>query len=403
MKRTMLSARVGVVCLAVLLAGVLLCGPQARAEEPKELKIGVLLAFTGWFSSAGILEKKECDVVTDLVNEAGGVTVKGQKYKIVPVYEDTKSSHEGVSAATNKLVYDKGIKFIVGPNAFWGSASGPICEANKIINVIGFSTNTPGELDKNTQYRILANNSTAGNSYGLIQFIKKAHPEVKSVVVLNPEDGSAKYLGPFYTQALKENGISTVGDLIGYSLQMVDFTPIAQKISQIKADAVFCPNGIDIHIGNLAKGMRELNDNRWLFYSSMALCSAIREVSGKAAAFKVTSGTPTPGAPGTAPQLESYLNKYREKFGDIKSIILQNSMALYLLPQIIQAAQSLDPKVVKDTLPKLNEVKTLMGPGQFCGEKTYGIRNAVTHPYSVQVLDEKGEIRFGGWFKVNVP
>ncbi len=247
MKRTMLSARVGVVCLAVLLAGVLLCGPQARAEEPKELKIGVLLAFTGWFSSAGILEKKECDVVTDLVNEAGGVTVKGQKYKIVPVYEDTKSSHEGVSAATNKLVYDKGIKFIVGPNAFWGSASGPICEANKIINVIGFSTNTPGELDKNTQYRILANNSTAGNSYGLIQFIKKAHPEVKSVVVLNPEDGSAKYLGPFYTQALKENGISTVGDLIGYSLQMVDFTPIAQKISQIKADAVFCPNGIDTY------------------------------------------------------------------------------------------------------------------------------------------------------------
>jgi branched-chain amino acid transport system substrate-binding protein len=358
---------------------------------------------TGWFANAGKLEKNECEVVTDLINEAGGITVGGQRYKIALVIEDNKSSHEGTTAATNKLVYDRGIKFIVGPVAFWGKASGPICEANKVFNVIGFCTNTPGELDKTTQYRFLGSNATMGNTYGILQYIKKAHPEVKTVVALNPEDGSAKYLKPLFDKALKDNGIKMVGDLIGYSLEMTDFTPIAQKIAQIKADAVFCPNGGDMHIGNLLKGMRELGDERWLFYASVATCDNIKTYAGNAA-YKVTNSTVTPGAPGNPPQLEAFLEKYRQKFGEAKSTIFQTSSALYILPHLIEAAQSLDPTEVKDSLQKMDKVETLWGEGRLAGEKTYGIRNhAIANPYCVTYLDKDGKAQFGGWFNVDIP
>jgi branched-chain amino acid transport system substrate-binding protein len=256
MKRKRLLPLISIACLTGVLVGISFLtyySPEVRGEDYKELQIGAILSMTGWFSSAGQLEKNECEVVTDLINEGGGITIGNQRYKIALVFEDNKSSHEGTAAATNKLVYDRGIKFIVGPLAFWGKASGPICEANKVFNVIGFCTNTPGELDKNTQYRFLGCNATMGNTYGILQYIKKAHPEVKTVVALNPEDGSAKYLKPLFDRALKDNGISMVGDLIGYSLEMTDFTPIAQKIAQIKADAVFCPNCGGTHIGNLLK------------------------------------------------------------------------------------------------------------------------------------------------------
>ena len=377
----------------------------APPTEPpvKDLKVGVLVAMTGWFSSAGLLDKEECLVVTDMINEAGGITVDGQRYEIVPIFEDVKSTHEGVVAATNKLIYDTGVKFIVGPNAFWSSASGPLCEENKVFNAIGFATNTPGELDATTQYRLLAYNSTMGNTNGLIQFIKKAHPEVKSVVALNPEDGSDVYLKPLFKKALEDKGISMVGDLIGYSLEMVDFTPIAQKIALVEADAVFVPNGIDIHIGNLAKGMRELGDERWIFYSSVSLVSKIKEIAGPAG-YKVTSGTALAGAPGNAPQLEEFINRYIEATGEVRSIILQTSNALYVLPQLLEQAQSIDPTVVKDALQTMTEVETLWGTGHFCGEVTYGIRNhAIAHPYCIQYLDENGEIQLGGWFDVDVP
>ena len=406
MRSKSLFSLIGILCLTVAFTGFSFLtsySPEARAAEPKELKIGVILCMTGWFSAAGLLEEKECLAVTDLINEGGGITVGGQRYKIVPVFEDNKSSHEGTVAATNKLIYDRGVKFIVGPTAFWGKASGPICEANKVFNVIGFCTNTPGELDKTTQYRVLGTNATMGNFYGITKYVKKAHTEVKSAVVLIPEDGSAKYLQPLFRKALKDSGIHMVGDLVGFSLEMTDFTPIAQKIARIKADAVFLPNAGGQHVGNLLKGMRELGDERWLFYGSVALFSEMKRLAGKAA-IKVTNGAVTPGAPGNAPQLEAYLQKYRDKFGEIKSIILQNSCALYILPQLIEAAKSLDPTVVKDTLQKMDKVKTLWGPGQLCGEETYGIRNhAVSHPYTCQSMDENGEIHFGGWFDFYVP
>ena len=208
----------------------------------------------------------------------------------------------------------------------------PICEANKVFNVIGFCTNTPGELDKTTQYRFLGTNGTMGNFYGITKYVKKAHPEVKNAVVLIPEDGSARYLQPLFKKALQNNGITMVGDLIGFSLQMTDFSPIAQKIARIKADAVFLPNAGPNHVSNILKGMRELGDERWLFYGSVSLFSDMKELAGKAT-YKVTNGVVTPGAPGNAPQLEAYLQKYQEKFGEIKSIILQNSCGLYILPQ----------------------------------------------------------------------
>jgi branched-chain amino acid transport system substrate-binding protein len=406
MKRKRLLLLIGIFCLTGVLVGIPYLTsyrPEARAAEPKELQIGAILCMTGWFANAGKLEKNECEVVTDLINEGGGITVGGQRYKIALVIEDNKSDHEGTVAATNKLVYDRGIKFIVGPVAFWGKASGPICEANKVFNAIGFCTNTPGELDKSTQYRVLGSNATMGNTYGIIKYIKKANPEVKTVVALNPEDGSAKYLKPLFDQALKDNGISMVGDLIGYSLQMTDFTPIAQKIAQIKADAVFCPNGGDMHIGNLLKGMRELGDERWLFYGSVATCTNIKTYAGKAA-YKVTTSTVTPGAPGNPPQLEAFLNKYQQKFGEVKSTIFQTSSALYITPHLIEAAQSLDPTKVKDSLQKIDKVETLWGAGRLSGEKTYGIRNhAVVHPYCVTFLDKDGKTQFGGWFNVDIP
>ena len=157
------------------------------------------------------------------------------------------------------------------------------------------------------------------------------------------------------------------------------------------------------YIGNLLKGMRELGDERWLFYGSVATCDNIKTYAGKAA-YKVTTSSVTPGAPGNPPQLEAFLDKYRQKFGEAKSTIFQTSSALYILPHLIEAAQSLDPTVVKDTLQNIDKVETLWGPGRLCGEKTYGIRHhAVATPYCVTFLDKDGKTQFGGWFKVDIP
>ena len=48
------------------------------------------------------------------INDKGGITVKGVKYKIELVSEDAKSSPEGAIVACTKLVEKDKVKFILG-------------------------------------------------------------------------------------------------------------------------------------------------------------------------------------------------------------------------------------------------------------------------------------------------
>lgn len=376
---------------------------SSQAAEPKKIRVGLLVGLTGWFSVPGNIELTECKTAAEMINGRGGITIKGEKYLIEIVPEDMKSSNEGTTAAVNKLIYDQKVDFIVGPSAFWGPASAPLCEANKMINVLGYCANTPGELDKNTTHRILAENGTMGHVYALIKFIKKNHPKVKSVVIVNADDGGVPYVKPLIAKALQENGISVVGDWVLFANELVDFSPIASKLAARKADAIFHPNGIDRHVGPILKGLRETGDERWYFYAGVSPCSNIKTLAG-AGARKVVSLAPTPGAPGNPPQLEEFIKKYFAKSKPGSALIIQNSSAMYLLPQILQVAQSLDAKDILKALPRITNVETLWGPGHVGGERTYGIRNAVIHPLPSQYLDEKGVQKFGGWITdVDVP
>ena len=56
----------------------------------------------------------ELYLLQDMINEKGGIDIKGEKYKIQVVIEDCKSTLDGVTAAATSLA-SKGIKFTVGP------------------------------------------------------------------------------------------------------------------------------------------------------------------------------------------------------------------------------------------------------------------------------------------------
>ena len=81
-------------------------------------------------------------------------------------------------------------------------------------------------------------------------------------------------------------------------------------------------------------------------------------------------------------------------------IFLFNPNGLWVLAKVIQAADSLDPAVVKAKWESMDTVDCLFGKGYFGGEKTYGLKNhAVSHPLPYQVL-KNGKPTFGGWIDV---
>lgn len=386
--------------LALVLAVMALtsCGPSTpEPTGPQTLLIGNIESITGWFSSHDIEDASETQIMADYINEQGGITVGGQQYTIKMVVEDGQSSLDGVTAAANKLVFDHGVKFTVAPPIFFAAASNPITNANKVLAVLNYNVNTPGELDANTPYSFIGYNGGLGQSIAFIKFMRQAWPDAKKIAFIMPDDGTWKFLSPVINPTLAEEGFTMVGDPIFYPNDIVDFTPIATKINAMDIDGIIQIHGIGVHAGNLLKALREAGNNKPYGAGMCDSLNSIKAISGEAAFTNIASWAITPGDPGNPPLLNELTKRIIAKNGPDVPIFGLSANCLYILKQVIEAANSLDPTVVKAKFETMDSVDTLYGTGYFCGEDTYGIRHAIAHPSPMSIARADGVISFGGF------
>lgn len=333
------------------------------------------------------------------INDKGGLTIKGQKYNIAVVTEDGKSTLDGVTAAANKLAYDDKVQFVVGPNASFPVAAGPVFTPLGIMDVISFSTLVPGAVDKSTPHTYLGFASSAGCVECAGLAMKKEFPNIKTVAVTMPDDGAIPYLGPWSKKFLEANGVTIVGDIIGYANDQVDFNPIAAKLHAIKADAVFHINGITPHVANVLKGFRALGDTRPYIFTGAADAHDVITIAGAEACDNLITVNPQLNMPGNPPQLDAIGNAVQAKYGK-QPLYLDEATSLYALCQVIQAANSIDPKDVEAQWVKMNTIETLFGPATPSGAETFGIdRHALANPLQYQIT-KKGQVAFGGWVTI---
>jgi branched-chain amino acid transport system substrate-binding protein len=377
-------------------------GQESTKSNVKTLQIGWSGSVTGWASIGGVLQWQGAQVARDIINEKGGITIKGQKYQIELVLEDDKSTTDGAVAAANRLVYDKKIKFMSGLALWLAAATKDICEPAKVLRTIIWTCNTPGEIGSDTPYTFLGNNATFEYALATMDYMRRSYPKVKNVVIVTPDDGEQPYVFPNITKWLEQRGISIVGDLIAYPNDMTDFSPIVQKLTATKADAIMQVNGWVNVGGALLKGLRERGDNRLFAYSMGTHGDEIMAISGKAAATNFFTAGVVVGAPGTSPLLVEVEKRLLDKYKQLSQMSLNAFNCVWSMANAIQKAQSLDTTVVKDTWEKMDTIDTLYGVGWMGGQKTYGIKHAVNHLCPMLLLDN-GQAKFGAWMEVHTP
>jgi branched-chain amino acid transport system substrate-binding protein len=375
--------------------------PTPPVPEVKTLPVGLLVCLTGWFSVMDIAACEETEILAEMINESGGITVQGQRYNIEIVPEDCKSTFDGVTAATTRLVYDKGVKFILGPSAMFVPASVPICEQNKILHIISFKTMQPGELGPEFPYTFLGLNGSLGIARAGMAAMKKFNPNAKTAIHITPDDGSIPYLAPLVEAAFSEYDITYV-ETIGYPNEMVDFSPVAAKAKSLDADLIFHVPGTPQAMGSILKALREIGDFRP--YGGGVNLRAYEAVAmaGKEYATNFYSSSLDPNNPDNPPQLKELCNRCIAKYGEEAPLFFLHANPLAILVDVIEEAQSLDTTVVRDAFEKMPSVDTLYGPGVLCGEKTWGIKHEVAYPQCIQFV-ENGEMTFSGYFDAYVP
>jgi len=374
---------------------------QSKASEAKKLKIGGLICLTGWFSSMDVQMGNELLILQDMINSRGGINIKGQKYEIEVVIEDCKSTLDGVSAATNALIYDKKVQFAIGPAAFFARASAPITNQNKVLDVLGYCVLTPEEIGPGQPYTFSGLGGSAARLLSGVKYLKANFPNVKNLCMLSPAGGINKNLEAFMRENLGANGFNIVGEWVVFPDDASDWSPFAVKINANKqADAVFWLNCITFHVGNMVKSLREIGYDKWVFAWSNAPAADVMKITGKDAAQKLVVQAFTPFAKGNPSDLDEVIRRSQSKYGNDVPIYFETANPLYILVQIIQKAQSIDPTVVKKTWEAMDgqKVNSLFGPGYISGTKTYGIKgHGLGHAHPHQKLD-KGVITDAGWY-----
>lgn len=392
-----------VIILAALLIVAILAMAGCPSSEPageKTLQIGALMSLTGFFVVVDAADWAQTQIAAELMNEQDGITVNGQKYKVELVVEDCKSDMDGTAAAANRLVYDKGIKIIIGPTAFFSSAAAPVTDPAEALRIITWCANTPGELDANTPYCFGTSHSSIPSAIAAMKYLRQAYPEVNRVALVTPDDGAIPFLIPQVRDLLAAEGITVVGDTIAYPNEMVDFSPIVAKIRALKdIDGVFQANGLGPHVGPILKGLREAGDFQPYATSMPCNVSEFANIAGAAATENVFAVTLTDNDPNNSPVVQEIISRSIAQQGPDDPLHLRGAKALYILKEAIEAANSTDPTVIKDKLESMGTVETIFGTGIMSGEQTFGIKHTIAHPLPIQLFKD-GQVVPAGWIDI---
>jgi branched-chain amino acid transport system substrate-binding protein len=374
------------------------CGPEA---PPQTLKIGAIMSLTGFCSASETLVWDGVQLFQDWINDEGGIKVGGQKYNIEFVVEDGQSSVDGAVAAATKLIYDEGVKFIVGTVVPpFVIAAGTVTEPAGVIRVAYYNCGVPDEYGPNTPYTFICNDTTIDYMTPNMQYMKEAYPDLRTITVVTPADGSASYWGPVFRQKAADEGLEVVG-LEEYALDTTDYTPVTVKALATNPDALFLVNGWPIMMGSILKAARELG-----FTGPVFACHEdpydILEVAGPEASTEFYVHNIKVDAPEMTDMIKEINERALAKYGRTSPTYVWGFNAPYCLIQAIEEANSLDPTVVKDSWEKMKSIEAAYGHGKLGGMKTFGINHTVSYPMPLSALQD-GEVVWIKWQEVPLP
>ena len=384
--------------VSICLISLFVAQPGMAAEQ-KTLKIGGLFCLTGFGSSAETYIAEGAKLAEEWINEKGGLTIKGEKYKVELVMEDMKGTADGAVAAATKLAFDHKVKIVIGTVVpFMVQAAGSVLEPAKVLRAVLYNCGMPSEYGPQTPYMFLTYDSTIEGMRAALDYLKEAYPKVKSVAYIIPDDGSVPYLDKMFREKATSIGYQ-IATVEKWAMTTQDFSPIITKVLASKPEAIAFANGWPQATGSMLKIIREMGFKGPVFGCNYDDAYQIREIAGKEASTDFFIHQIDLDSPDMTPMIKEIANRAKAKHGKAYGMHIWGFNPLYELKQVIEAAQSVDPTAIKDTWEKMKTVDTVYGQGKMGGLKTYGINHTVCAPCPIVSL-MNSEVKWVKWVDV---
>lgn len=391
--------------LAVLAVGCLLLmavsGAFAAGEpEGEPIKIGILGVMSGHAASWGLVCKYSAEANAKIYNDEGGVLIDGVRHKIEVVSVDTKQDPKIAVTGAERLIYQEGIKYIIGPNVDNTSVSvAPIMEAGGAVYVpYCFNKSVFTDPHNNGILGMIASYQSGPIIY---KYMMEEHG-VKTVAFIarnQPDPLNQRKEG---IEAAKKLGLEIVSWEDTYEPGTTDFFPVMTKVIGGNPDQIILSGVSPGDAPLLLKAARQLGYEGYITTETAHDISILNEVAGEyAEGFISVGGASTPEI--ASDYMNDFVKVYEEVAGEWND---EAGTKVYALPMIVYTLQQAGAGAIEDVElfkkaipdvevknPYLKEDKIL----KYVGEEYFGQPHQIGVPLVVNIVkDGKFETLFVG-------
>ena len=336
------------------------------APKQKTIKLGFNIPLTGDSPKVGESAKFAGEIIKNEINAAGGLDVKGTKYKLEFIYVDNELKADSAINVANKLIDIDKVLASIGPEGSGRAIpAGEVYNDAKVPMITPWATNPAATKDRPFCFRACFLDpfqAPVAAKFASEQFKAK-----KVAIIYNLEDDYSKTLAELFRDEWNAKyGSTVVFESFGQKDQ--DFSVQLTKVVNSDADFLYLPCYYNF-VGLLTSQAKDLGWKKPVMGS---------DSWGSADLFPLSKGavvgdffTTHYAAKGATGKTKEFIDKYKKAYGYVPDDVAALTYdATYIVLQAIQDAGltgnlKKDRIAIKDAMGKISSFAGVTGNMKF--------------------------------------
>jgi branched-chain amino acid transport system substrate-binding protein len=351
--------------LSFFVLTILGCG----GDDSSKIKVGLIAELTGDIPAVGASCKNAAQMAVQEINDAGGFQFGEKKYTVDLIIEDNSGKADQSVSAAQKLITQKKVVAIVGPNASrYALPASEIAESSKVVLITPWSTTPKTTLDsktglpKNYVFRSCFIDPFQGRV--VAKFTLEKLKLKKAAVLYDVASEYNKGIAEIFKEVFEKNGGKVVA-FETYTTNDKDFSSQLTKIKRAAPQIIFLPNyysEVPLQIQQAKRlGIRVpfIGSDSWGSEELLKLCG--KDCNGYYFSTHYAADASTDV---TKKFIENYKAKYGSTPDDVAALTYDS---FGLLWQALKSAGKNDRQAVRDAFAKIPKYDGVTGVMQFKG------------------------------------
>ena len=375
---------------ATLMAGVSM--PKIAFGAEKVVKIGFLAPLTGAVAAWGKPGLDGCRIWADWANEAGGIKIGEDTYKVEFVAYDDEYDPGKARAGAVKLIKEDDVKFIMMLGGDPWPGVSPVSEKENML----FSTLLPSDLTPETKMLVAPCEVHPIYNVTGVEWLAENKPDLKTAVICAQDDSLGKPSVATYLAAFEAAGIKVLGEPTFFDPATTDFAPIMSKMLAEKPDILCLDTCYADYVHPLTEQAFQQGFKGQMisctadFYPKMVEKTSKEFMEGFIFQFPDFDDPALNEKHVNFPKPNEFYAEYKKRYseGEWSAVSWEYASIMDLWSDAAQKAGTTDPQAVLKAMKEGGTGKQAFGEAKWWGKELFGIDNALVGVWPVVVIED---------------